>query len=442
MKGNTLNRKRAGDFPGFQVLESQCIWMKAGVINFRACDHDYDCFTCPFDKAMRSAMDAQNAPKGRDRSVGWADEMRKKYTGPYKPCPYFVSGEIGPPGICERNYDCESCPIELELGYKAVQQSIEAARLAKDSIGLERRGEPRRLPGFRAANNECIWMRAGIVGFRPCDNEYDCYHCEFDRSMREAMVEKPHNGKPGQPEVVRETPEAVITPCIHYLAGRPEAPAECSMNYECYRCGVHIAISGEMEFQPRAVDKPAYRSVAGHRLAEGYYYHFGHSWVHIIHGECVRVGVDSFVSSVFGKVDGLEIPEPGTDLKKARVGWVLSREGHRAPVLCPLTGRVLAANQKVLRAPETLCKDPYGDGWLFQLEPSFLKREAQGLYSGKESFRWMEHENQRLLELLGPNYERLSATGGEAMTDLFGHFPEIGWEPLVRTFLWTKSLGR
>jgi len=41
---------------GFQVLEDECIWMKAGVVNFRKCDNDYDCATCPFDKAMRRSM--------------------------------------------------------------------------------------------------------------------------------------------------------------------------------------------------------------------------------------------------------------------------------------------------------------------------------------------------------------------------------------------------
>jgi len=49
----------------------------------------------------------------------------------------------------------------------------------------------------------------------------------------------------------------------------------------------------------------------------------------------------------------------------------------------------------------------------------------------------MEKENQSLLRLLGPEYERLAATGAEAVDDLFGSFPEIGWARLVRTFLHT-----
>ena len=44
------------------------------------------------------------------------------------------------------------------------------------------------------------------------------------------------------------------------------------------------------------------------------------------------------------------------------------------------------------------------------------------------------------MSLMGPEYERLAATGGEAMDDLYGHYPEIGWNRLVGTFLRTEEV--
>ena len=44
---------------GFQVLENECIWMKAGIVNFRLCDMAYDCFECKFDKGMTAVMKRQ-----------------------------------------------------------------------------------------------------------------------------------------------------------------------------------------------------------------------------------------------------------------------------------------------------------------------------------------------------------------------------------------------
>lgn len=50
---------------GFQVLENECIWMKAGVVNFRTCDNAYDCNNCMFDKAMQRAMASDTSRKNQ-----------------------------------------------------------------------------------------------------------------------------------------------------------------------------------------------------------------------------------------------------------------------------------------------------------------------------------------------------------------------------------------
>jgi hypothetical protein len=54
----------------------------------------------------------------------------------------------------------------------------------------------------------------------------------------------------------------------------------------------------------------------------------------------------------------------------------------------------------------------------------------------------MESEVQGLLSLMGPEYERMAATGGEPVADLFGHFPQLGWENLVKRFLRSKKKAR
>jgi glycine cleavage system H lipoate-binding protein len=34
--------------------EQQCVWMEAGLVNYKLCDRNFDCETCPFDGTMRS----------------------------------------------------------------------------------------------------------------------------------------------------------------------------------------------------------------------------------------------------------------------------------------------------------------------------------------------------------------------------------------------------
>jgi len=74
------------------------------------------------------------------------------------------------------------------------------------------------------------------------------------------------------------------------------------------------------------------------------------------------------------------------------------------------------------------------------VEPEFPRRNLKGLYFEKESFSWIEHEVQKLMGLIGAEYEQLAATGGEPIDNVFGKFPHLAWDDLVKTFLGTEKI--
>ena len=43
--------------------EEKCIWMEAGVIDYKLCNYYYDCAGCPFDKAMKQTADKNAAAR-------------------------------------------------------------------------------------------------------------------------------------------------------------------------------------------------------------------------------------------------------------------------------------------------------------------------------------------------------------------------------------------
>jgi hypothetical protein len=51
----------------------------------------------------------------------------------------------------------------------------------------------------------------------------------------------------------------------------------------------------------------------------------------------------------------------------------------------------------------------------------------------------MEMEIRTLLELLGSDYEKLAATGGQVVDDLFGSGVDLSWDKLVKCFLRTEQ---
>ena len=291
-----------------------------------------------------------------------------------------------------------------------------------------------------AVREECIWMKAGIINFHLCDQEGDCDHCEFDLHMRRAMGHEVRLGRktaaPGWTDRIKDTFETIGKPCIYALLGQAETPGECKSNYECFRCTVYKNQSAEA--RQESSFEPGYSLASGYKLADDYHYHLGHLWVHLEKGGQVRVGMDDFVAKVFGKAKVMQLPPVGVSVRQGEVGLVMIRNGHQAPIQSPLSGKVVDVNSHAIKDPALCHADPYHRGWLFLLDPYYLKDELKALYFGRESSEWMERENRLLLESLGPEYERLAATGGEPTEDLFGTCPEAGWDSLVRTLLRTQ----
>jgi glycine cleavage system H lipoate-binding protein len=258
----------------------------------------------------------------------------------------------------------------------------------------------------------------------------------MQRAMKSKQKRKDASKQIDWSEALRKRYTGASLPCRHRLTGRIDAPKICTYNYECYHCPYDQMLD-EQDLVDIA-EAPRYKLAAGYKVADGYYYHVGHSWVRLEHGGYVRIGFDDFLVRLFGEFQELALPPLGAKLKQDKVGWVFCRDNHKAGVLSPITGKVLAVNHKAREHPEVAHDDPYKEGWLFVIEPSAIKKGLRQLYFGKESIRWIGAEGQKLMRLMGPEYEKLAATGGEVIRDIYGQFPDIGWKKLVKTFLRTK----
>jgi len=305
---------------------------------------------------------------------------------------------------------------------------------------LAKRGKDT-VQGLQVVDQECIWMKAGVINFRLCDNAFDCYTCAFDKGMRKAMRagDALDRIEPEWSSSLRMQYNGAVRPCRHALTGRVSPVKVCTMNYECYHCPYDQMLDdSELSQSPEI---PSYSLASGYRVAQGFYYHLGHCWARLEHGGRVRMGFDDFLVKVFGSPSNIDLPSLGATLTQSQPGWTFDRGGHRAAVLSPMSGTVLAVNQRAKETPNLTHADPYQEGWLLMVEPRMPKKDLKGLYYGDEGPRWMEHEVQALAGLMGPEYEQLAATGGEPVEDLFGAYPEIGWERLVGVFLHTEKMG-
>ena len=94
-----------------------------------------------------------------------------------------------------------------------------------------------------------------------------------------------------------------------------------------------------------------------------------HEWVRL-NGSVARIGITDFAQDSLGDVVFVQLPDVGLDaVARASVSEIESTKSV-SDVYVPLTGVVSAVNEALADQPELVNQDPYGTGWMFELEVS------------------------------------------------------------------------
>jgi len=98
-------------------------------------------------------------------------------------------------------------------------------------------------------------------------------------------------------------------------------------------------------------------------------YSSDHEWVSV-EGNRVRVGITDYAQDALGDVVYVQVPTVGSSVKAGDSFGEVESTKSVSDVYAPVTGTVVAVNEALGDAPETLNSDPYGAGWLCEIEVS------------------------------------------------------------------------
>ncbi|MFZ0530992.1 MAG: glycine cleavage system protein GcvH [Propionicimonas sp.] len=93
-----------------------------------------------------------------------------------------------------------------------------------------------------------------------------------------------------------------------------------------------------------------------------------HEWVRQGVGTTVRVGITSYAAEALGDVVYVSLPQIGEEIAVDDACAEVESTKSVSDVYSPATGVVTAVNELLNATPETINSDPYGDGWIFELE--------------------------------------------------------------------------
>jgi len=92
-----------------------------------------------------------------------------------------------------------------------------------------------------------------------------------------------------------------------------------------------------------------------------------HEWVRVA-GSTARIGITDFAQDSLGDVVFVQLPDVGLDVVAGSSISEIESTKSVSDVYVPLAGKISAVNDALTDQPELVNSDPYGAGWMFEVE--------------------------------------------------------------------------
>jgi glycine cleavage system H protein len=127
-------------------------------------------------------------------------------------------------------------------------------------------------------------------------------------------------------------------------------------------------------------------TVRGCNLPEDLYYLVEkHVWAKPMDGGVVRVGITAVAAKLSGgKLAAITVKAKniGQEVKQGKSLATVESSKFVGPVPAPVTGVLLRANEKLTNDPNIAVSDPYGEGWVAEMQPVDWEGEKGTLVTG------------------------------------------------------------
>jgi len=105
------------------------------------------------------------------------------------------------------------------------------------------------------------------------------------------------------------------------------------------------------------------------KIAENLLYTESHEWVRIEGGEAY-IGISDFAQHELGDIVFVEVDTVGETMSKGETFGTIEAVKTVSDMYLPISGEILEMNPIIESNPETINKDPYGNGWIVKIKLS------------------------------------------------------------------------
>ena len=98
-----------------------------------------------------------------------------------------------------------------------------------------------------------------------------------------------------------------------------------------------------------------------------------HEWVRV-DGDEATIGVTDYAANQLGDIVFVELPDAGRTLAQFATFGVVESVKAVSDLFAPVSGEVVAGNDRLAGSPELVNSDPFGEGWLIKVNTTTLPK--------------------------------------------------------------------
>ena len=102
-------------------------------------------------------------------------------------------------------------------------------------------------------------------------------------------------------------------------------------------------------------------------IPEALTYSSDHEWISV-EGSKIRMGITDYAQDALGDVVYVQVPTVGASVAAGDTMSEVESTKSVSDIYAPVTGTIVAVNDALADQPETINSDPYGDGWICEIE--------------------------------------------------------------------------
>ena len=105
-------------------------------------------------------------------------------------------------------------------------------------------------------------------------------------------------------------------------------------------------------------------------IPDGLRYTRQHEWV-LIDGESARIGITDLAQDALGNIVHVQLPSVGQSVRSGASAVEVESSKSVSDIYSPVSGSVVLVNESLATEPGLVNSDPYGSGWLYEVQMSY-----------------------------------------------------------------------